>query len=78
MYQLCVWVSTINDEIHAEVISASIAYICIFYNFSIPMVAFILDNQCHGPLARYEKLWAAHAPGMPGTFPPATNFKDNR
>ena len=26
----------------------------------------------HGPLARYVKLWVAHAPGMPGTFfPPA-------
>ena len=39
MYQLCVceWVSTINNEIHAEVISTSIAYVCIFYNFSIPM-----------------------------------------
>ena len=22
----------------------------------------------HGPLIRYVKLWAAHAPGMPGTF----------
>ena len=24
--------------------------------------------HCHGPLARYVKLWVAHAPGMPGTF----------
>ena len=24
----------------------------------------------HGPLARYVKLWIAHAPGMPGTFSP--------
>ena len=25
-------------------------------------------HVCHGPLARYIKLWVAHAPGMPGTF----------
>ena len=24
----------------------------------------------HWPLARYDKLWVAHAPGMPGTFSP--------
>ena len=32
----------------------------------------------HGPLTRYVKLLVAHAPGMPGTFPPATDFKGNR
>ena len=32
----------------------------------------------HGPLTRYGKLQVAHAPGMPGTFPPAANFKGNR
>ena len=26
--------------------------------------------QTHGPLTRYVKLRVAHAPGMPGTFPP--------
>ena len=31
-----------------------------------------------GPLTRYGKLQVAHAPGMPGTFPPAANFKGNR
>ena len=31
----------------------------------------------HGPLARYVKLRFAHAPGMPGTFPPAADFKGN-
>ena len=25
-------------------------------------------RQTHGPLTRYEKLWVAHAPGMPGMF----------
>ena len=29
-------------------------------------------NHTHGPLARYVKLWVAHAPGMSGTFFPAT------
>ena len=32
----------------------------------------------HGPLTRYVKLQVAHAPGMPGTFPPAADFKGNR
>ena len=32
----------------------------------------------HGPLTRYVKSRVAHAPGMPGTFPPAAHFKENR
>ena len=32
----------------------------------------------HGPLTRYVKLQVAHAPGMPGTFSPAADFKWNR
>ena len=32
----------------------------------------------NGPLARYVKLRVAHAPGMPGTFSPAADFKGNR
>ena len=31
----------------------------------------------HGPLTRYVKLQVAHAPGMPGTFSPAADFKGN-
>ena len=31
----------------------------------------------HGPLARYVKIRVAHAPGMPGTFSPAANFRGN-
>ena len=34
--------------------------------------------RCHGPLTRYVKLQVAHAPGMPGTFSPAADFKENR
>ena len=30
----------------------------------------------HGPLARYVKLWNAHAPGMPGTFSPLSRVSD--
>ena len=30
----------------------------------------------HGPLARYVKLWIAHAPGMPGTFSPPPRVSD--
>ena len=32
----------------------------------------------NGPLTRYVKLQVAHAPGMPGTFSPAADFKENR
>ena len=32
----------------------------------------------HGPLTRYAKLQVAHAPGIPGTFSPAADFKGNR
>ena len=32
----------------------------------------------HGPLVRYVKLQVAHAPGIPGTFSPAADFKGNR
>ena len=31
----------------------------------------------NGPLTRYVKLQVAHAPGMPGTFSPAADFKGN-
>ena len=34
--------------------------------------------RCNGPLTRYVKLQVAHAPGMPGTFSPAADFKGNR
>ena len=34
--------------------------------------------QTNGPLARYVKLWVAHAPGMPGTFSPPADFKGSR
>ena len=30
----------------------------------------------HGPLARYVKLWVAHAPGMPGTLSPSPWVSD--
>ena len=33
--------------------------------------------RCHGLLARYVKLWVAHAPGMPGTFSPAPRVSDS-
>ena len=30
----------------------------------------------HGHLDRHEKLWVAHAPGVPGTFSPPPQFSD--
>ena len=32
--------------------------------------------RAHGPLARYVKLWVAHATGMPGTFSPPPTSKE--
>ena len=34
------------------------------------------QNDSHGPLARYVKLWFAHEPGMPGTFSPPPTSKE--
>ena len=34
--------------------------------------------RCHGPLARYVKLWVVHGPGMPGTFSPPPPVSDTR
>ena len=34
-------------------------------------------NAVHGPLTRYLELQVAHAPGMPGTYSPAADFKGN-
>ena len=35
-------------------------------------------SHCLGPLTRYVKSRVAHAPGMPGTFSPAAEFKGKR
>ena len=44
-----------------------------------PMPSIHLTDSCsNGPLTRYAKLQVAHAPGMPGTFSPAADFKGNR
>ena len=45
----------------------------------IPRVLFYTDStlSANAPLARYVKIRVAHAPGMPGTFSPAANFKRN-
>ena len=36
------------------------------------------SKRRNGPLTRYVKLQVAYAPGMPGTFYPAADFKGNR
>ena len=41
-------------------------------------VTFLQIDDNHGPLTIYVKLQVAHAPGMPGTFHPAAEFKGNR
>ena len=35
-----------------------------------------MSSVTHGPLARYEKIAGAHAPGMPGTFSPPSGTSD--
>ena len=44
----------------------------------VTMCSMLLGQCLHGPLARYEKLQVAHAPGMPGTFslPPRVSDSD--
>ena len=49
-----------------------------FYELPIWYTNICHDYCCHGPLTRYVKLRVAHAPGMPGTFPPTAEFKGNR
>ena len=42
----------------------------------INRVCIFSEVLCHGPLARYLKLWVLHAPGMPGTFSPPPRVSD--
>ena len=44
----------------------------------VHVMAWCSQPSSHGPLARYEKLQVAHAPGMPGTFslPPRVSDPD--
>ena len=44
--------------------------------FQIYRFIIVEGRLCHGPLARYEKLRFAHAPGMPGTFSPPPQVGD--
>ena len=49
------------------------------YNSCLRMTfASLHAPSCYGPHTRYVKLRVAHAPGMPGTFFPAVEFKGNR
>ena len=51
----------------------------ICYVLSINEYAYIncvQEAYVHGPLTRYVKLRAAHAPGMPGTFSPPPRVSD--
>ena len=40
------------------------------------LIVIMMHDYSHGPLARYVKLWVAHAPGMPGTFSPPPRVSD--
>ena len=43
-----------------------------------PQLDYDEKKSIYGPLTIYVKLRIAHAPGMPGTFSPPTDFKGNR
>ena len=40
------------------------------------MLLFPTLDRIHKPIARYVKLWAAHALGIPGTFSPPPTSKE--
>ena len=46
------------------------------WNVVSVMGAWSDDDFSYGPLARYVKLWVAHAPGMPGMFSPPPQVSD--
>ena len=43
-----------------------------------PWADWAIVDSGNGPLTRKVKLQVAHAPGMPGTFSSAADFKGNR
>ena len=51
---------------------------CFVRFFLIQVHVFTGAISFYGHLTRYVKLQAAHAPGMPGTFPPPPISKENR
>ena len=46
------------------------------WSILVEVMAWCLMKLTYGPLARYVKLQAAHAPGMPGTFSLLPQFSD--
>ena len=48
--------------------------VALFISFCVTSLAG--RQSCHGPLTRYLKLWAAHAPRMSGTFSPPPSSKE--
>ena len=56
-------------------VRSNIPVVAIGMNLSLYM--FIMRVAWNGPLTRYVKLQVVHAPGMPGTFSPAADFKGN-
>ena len=78
------WVSHIlfSHLFSAENNSGYHEYFCMFselwqYVICVIVVLNTIAYTNHGPLARYVKIRVAHAPGMPGTFSPAANFRGN-
>ena len=64
----------INIFLFIAIYNADMALVVVFYfaDDKYPLTPLV-----NGPLARYVKIRVAHAPGMPGTFSPAANFRGN-
>ena len=67
-------------DVNVNVMQYSVCHIKYQHGFCCALIVVIISlalcNWYHGPLTRYVKLRAAHAPGMPGTFfPPPTSKK---
>ena len=64
-----------DDTFEIEVVKY-IAYIELQSHINYMTGYWYTDSICNGPLARYIKSRVAHAPGMPGTFPPPPKLKE--
>ena len=71
-------ISYSNKIIFSSFISSFFIDVLSISSFQSLQLIFCTHGPTHGPLSRYVKFRVAHAPGMPGTFSPAADFKGNR
>ena len=75
-----IWWRLMNSSYIPNAILSNFSSLKKSYATYIPIriIRFMYGKLYHGPLTRYVKLRVAHAPGMPGAFSPADDFKGNR